>query len=66
METGLRHENSRLAKELEDAQLDLEDARRSRRELQQQLSLAAIELGQVNGDCHSLRVRLGYWYATCC
>jgi hypothetical protein len=33
METGLRLENARLAKELEDTQLDLDDACRSQRNL---------------------------------
>ncbi|TVY24130.1 hypothetical protein LHYA1_G007805 [Lachnellula hyalina] len=40
IESTLREENSQLAKELEDAQLDLEDARRSRREMQQKLTIA--------------------------
>ncbi|TVY15550.1 hypothetical protein LARI1_G007171 [Lachnellula arida] len=40
IEGTLREENSQLAKELEDAQLDLEDARRSRREMQQKLNIA--------------------------
>jgi len=58
VETGLRNENTRLAKELEDAQLDLEDARRSRREMQQQLNLASARMGQFNADCESMRVWL--------
>lgn len=60
METGLRLENARLAKELEDAQLDLDDARRSRRDLQQQLNLAQQRVGQFSVDCDSMRV----WQAT--
>jgi hypothetical protein len=52
----LRIENARLAKELEDAQLDLEDARRSRRDMQQQLSMAAQRVAQSDADCASMRV----------
>jgi hypothetical protein len=59
VETGLRRENARLAKELEDAQLDLDDARRSRRDLQQQLTLAMQKMGQFSVDCDVMRVRLG-------
>lgn len=59
METGLRLENARLAKELEDAQLDLDDARRSRRDLQQQLNVAQQRVGQFSVDCDSMRVRAG-------
>jgi hypothetical protein len=56
VEIGLRSENTRLAKELEDALLDLDDARRSRRDLQQQLTLAQQRMGQFNADCDSMRV----------
>lgn len=59
MESGLRHENARLAKELEDAQLDLDDARRSRRDLQQQLNLVQQWVGQFSADCDSMRVQQG-------
>lgn len=52
----MRIENARLAKELEDAQLDLDDARRTRRDLQQQLSLAAQRVAQSDADCASMRV----------
>jgi hypothetical protein len=58
VESGLRDENTRLAKELEDALLDLEDARRSRREMQQQLSMTTARMGQFNADCDSMRVCL--------
>lgn len=34
VENNLRHENDRLTKELNDAHLDLDDSRKSRRELQ--------------------------------
>jgi hypothetical protein len=56
METTLRHENQRLSKELEDAQLDLDDARRSRREMQQQLNVTNQRLGQFNMDNENLKV----------
>jgi hypothetical protein len=58
MESGLRNENKRLVKELEDAQLDLEDARRSRRDLQQQLNVAMQRMGKCTADADSMRVRL--------
>lgn len=47
-----------LRKELEDANLDLEDARKSRRDLQVQLNAATTRVGQVNVDCEGLRVCL--------
>lgn len=56
VESTLRHENQRLSKELEDAQLDLEDARRSRREMQQQLNIITQRLGQFNMDNENLKV----------
>jgi chromosome segregation ATPase len=56
IETTLRHENQHLSKELEDAQLDLEDARRSRREMQQQLNITNQRLGQFNMDNENLKV----------
>lgn len=56
METTLRIENQHLSKELEDAQLDLEDARRSRREMQQQLNITNQRLGQFNMDNENLKV----------
>lgn len=65
VESGLRHENARLAKELEDAQLDLVDATRSRREMQQQLSAAQQRMGQFSLDCDSMRVRAGLLGAAC-
>jgi hypothetical protein len=58
METTLRIENQHLSKELEDAQLDLEDARRSRREMQQQLNITNQRLGQFNMDNENLKVSL--------
>ncbi len=56
IENTLRNENTRLTKELTDAQLDLEDARRSRRDLQQQLTAAEQRIGQFSFDCDSMRV----------
>lgn len=56
IEVGLRSENARLAKELEDAQLDLDDSRRSRRDLQQQLTFAEQRSDKFNADCVSMRV----------
>lgn len=56
METGLRNENARLAKDLEDANLDLDDARRSRREMQQQLGLAREQVSQYCTTYDSMRV----------
>lgn len=56
IETTLLHENQRLKKELEDSQLDLEDARRSRREMQQQLNIITQRLGQYNMDNENLKV----------
>jgi len=57
VETQYREENARLTQELNDAQLDLEDARRSRRDLQQQLNHAQQRMGQFSFDCDNLRVR---------
>ncbi|KFY03584.1 hypothetical protein V490_00125 [Pseudogymnoascus sp. VKM F-3557] len=56
LENDLRGENQRLLKELEDAHLDLDDARRSRREMQQQLTATSQQLGQYNTDNESLKV----------
>ncbi|KAH8667966.1 C-x8-C-x5-C-x3-H type zinc finger protein-like protein [Tricladium varicosporioides] len=60
MESGLRHENARLVKELDDAQLDLEDARKSRRELQLQLNSVNNRMCQNNADFDSMRNRNPY------
>ena len=56
VENGLQNENARLTKELEDAHLDLEDSKRSRRDLQQQLNMMRQSLGQSLADCEFLRV----------
>lgn len=50
-------DNARLAKELEDAQLDLDDAKRSRRDLQHQLNIAMQRMDQSTLDADSMRVR---------
>lgn len=57
IESTYREENIRLTQELNDAQLDLEDARRSRRDLQQQLNHAQQRMGQFSFDCDNMRVR---------
>jgi hypothetical protein len=56
MESALRIENARLAKELEDAQLDLDDARNSRRELQQKLTLTLHRAAQSDASCALMKV----------
>lgn len=58
IENRLRQDNARLAKDLEDAQLDLEDAKRSRREMQQQLNMATNQLQHSTADADSMRVGL--------
>lgn len=47
VETGLRQENQRLLSQLNDAQLDLADATKSRRDLQQQLQTLETRLTTV-------------------
>lgn len=59
-ESALRQENARLAKALEDAQLDLDDARKSRRELQQNMRDAEKRIGQVSIDYEGIRSRNPY------
>lgn len=56
----LRQENTTLQERLRDAQLDLEDATRSRRELQQQLTAANAKLSQYNMDNENLKSRNPY------
>ncbi|PBP27480.1 CCCH zinc finger DNA binding protein [Diplocarpon rosae] len=60
VQTTLQDENTRLSKELNDALLDLEDARRSRRDLQQQLNLAQQRLGQYSVDRDNMKNRNPY------
>ena len=56
IEANLRNENTNLAGRLQDAELDLDDARRSRRELQQQLREANQRMAQFNIDNENLKV----------
>lgn len=56
IEVDLRNENTNLAGRLQDAELDLDDARRSRRELQQQLKEANQRMAQFNMDNENLKV----------
>lgn len=56
IEANLRNENQNLAGRLQDAELDLDDARRSRRELQQQLKEANQRMAQFNMDNENLKV----------
>jgi hypothetical protein len=55
-ESHLLQENARLSQSLHDANLDLEDARRSRRELQQQLNVVSQRMGQLGMDNEGLKV----------
>lgn len=56
VETTLANENARLTRELNDANLDLEDARRSRRELQLECNNAKQRLSQFSMDNENLKV----------
>ncbi|CZR65987.1 uncharacterized protein PAC_15887 [Phialocephala subalpina] len=60
VENGLRHENDRLARELQDAQLDLDDARRSRRDLQTELREMKQTLRQASVDVDNMKNRNPY------
>ena len=62
MERQLRGENTRLLTELNDTQLDLEDSKRSRRDLQQQLNMVTQMMGQSNADADQLRVCYGVFW----
>ncbi|KAH8819215.1 C-x8-C-x5-C-x3-H type zinc finger protein-like protein [Xylogone sp. PMI_703] len=57
---GIRKDNARLSKELEDAHLDLDDARKSRRELQLQLNTVNQHITQVTTECESMKNRNPY------
>ena len=59
IEGNLRLENNTLSQRLQDAELDLDDARRSRRELQHQLNAANQRLSQFNMDNENLKVNAG-------
>jgi hypothetical protein len=56
--SNLTLENARLRKDLEDAQLDLIDATKSRRELQQKVNMANVIVGQSSADVESMKVGL--------
>lgn len=56
IEANLRLENNTLSQRLQDAELDLDDARRSRRELQHQLNAANQRLSQYGMDNENLKV----------
>lgn len=56
IETTLRNENARLAGQLTDAQLDLTDATKSRRELQQRLQTAEARIDYIAHDNDVLKV----------
>ena len=57
IESGLCQENALLKSQLEDAQLELEDTRRSRRDLQRELNLTMQKIEYYTADCDSMRVR---------
>ncbi|TAQ84104.1 hypothetical protein B7494_g7569 [Chlorociboria aeruginascens] len=60
IELQLRSENAGLTKRLDDANLDLEDARKSRRDLQLQLNMALLRIEQAEADRDSMRNRNPY------
>lgn len=57
VENGLRHENERLKKELNEAHLDLDDSRNSRRELQIHCNLTRQHLERAINENNILQVR---------
>ncbi len=56
IESSLRHENTALRQELRDSRLDLDDAAKSRRELQQRLLDADTRMGYISQDNDNLKV----------
>lgn len=58
VEDALREENRSLRRQLTDSQLDLEDATRSRRDLQQQVQNVESRNRDLATDNHHLKVRL--------
>lgn len=58
VEENLTSQNARLSAELQDANLDLEDARRSRRQLQQQLDIIEKRLDRSETDHDLLKVNV--------
>jgi hypothetical protein len=59
VEASLQQDNQRLSQELKDTQLDLDDAMKSRRELQRELGLAnqTIERYNINFDLFMVGVQ---------
>lgn len=58
VETSLRQENDKLSKDLQDAHLDLDDARRTRRELQLQIGNYTSKLDRSHVENENLKVYL--------
>ncbi len=56
VETSLRNDNQRLVGQLSDAQLDLADAVKSRRELQTRLHQMEAQIGYITQDNEILKV----------
>jgi predicted nucleic acid-binding Zn-ribbon protein len=57
VESGLREENDSLRGQLQDLQLDLEDSKKSRRELQQDLQHLETYTSSVNEETQAMKVR---------
>lgn len=57
-ERQLQAENIQLRAELNDTQLDLDDAKKSRRELQQQVNLLTQRMGQSTAESEYIKVRV--------
>ncbi|KAK7739260.1 hypothetical protein SLS62_011249 [Diatrype stigma] len=60
IESSLRHENALLRQELSDVRLDLDDAAKSRRDLQQRLRDAEAQMGYIALDNDNLKNRNPY------
>jgi chromosome segregation ATPase len=56
VEASLKDENDRLSAQLKDTQLDLEDALKSRRDLQRELGQAKQTIDRFNVDYHLFMV----------
>lgn len=59
IESSLRHENALLRQELGDIRLDLDDAAKSRRDLQQRLRDTEAQMGYISLDNDNLKVNIG-------
>ncbi|KAM0277019.1 hypothetical protein ACHAQH_006144 [Verticillium albo-atrum] len=57
VEDGLRRENDTLRRQLTENQLDLDDARKSRREFQQRMQQAEAHVQNINDDIDSVKNR---------